>query len=82
MVAAVGTTVFCTAPAAGWVVIVDGESESVVGFVEVGGYLTDLVADEETGSVYVADGLGDRVVVIDAGTHAVKRGQVIRVLPA
>ena len=64
----VGTMVFCTAPAAGRVVAVDAVSESVVGFIDIGGYLTDLVADPGAGRIYVADALGDRIVVVDAKT--------------
>jgi hypothetical protein len=62
----VGTTVFATAPAAGRVISVDALSEKVTGCVEVGGYLSDLVADRARGRVYVADALGDRVVAVDA----------------
>ena len=62
----VGTTVFATAPAAGRVIAIDATTEKTLGFIEVGGYLTDLVADRDLGRIYVADALGDRVVGIDA----------------
>lgn len=57
--------VFFTAPAAGRVGFVDGQG-TLRGYLQVGGYLTDMVADEATGRLYVADALGNRVVVIDA----------------
>jgi len=67
----VGTTVFATAPAAGRVIAVDALTEKVTGCVEVGGYLSDLVADREKGRVYVADALGDRVIALDAAHMSV-----------
>jgi YVTN family beta-propeller protein len=70
----VGGKVFCTAPEAGNVLIVGAAEEKVVGSVAVGGYLTDLVADREAGKVYVADALGDRVVVINAERPSVVGG--------
>ena len=67
----VGTTVFATAPGAGRVIIVDALTEKLTGCVEVGGYLSDLVADREKGRVYVVDALGDRGVAIDAASMSV-----------
>ena len=66
----VGTTVFATAPAAGRVIALDAASERVLGAIDIGGYLSDIVADRGKGRVYVADALGDRVVVIDAERRA------------
>jgi len=67
----VGTTVFATAPAAGRVIAIDAVTEKVLGVIEVGGYLSDLVADRERGRVYVADALGDRLVAIQASSRTV-----------
>jgi len=64
--------VFFTAPRAGRVGIVDAETKTLLGHLDLGGYLTDLVADEAKARIYVADALGNRVVVIDAvGRRAV-----------
>lgn len=59
--------VFFTAPAAGRVGIVDPAAKVLRGYIQVGGYLADLVADESAGRLYVADALQNRVVAIDAG---------------
>jgi hypothetical protein len=67
----VGATVFATAPAAGRVITAEALTEKVTGYVEVGGYLSDLVADRAKGRVYVADALGDRVVALDAARMSV-----------
>ncbi len=69
----VGNKVFCMAPEAGNVVIVDAATEKVVRSVQVCGYLTDLVADREAEKVYVADALGDQVVVDAARSGIVAR---------
>jgi len=65
-VAECGGMIFFTAPMNGRVGVIDPAREKLVGSIEVGGYLTDLVADSSAKRVYVADALRHRVVVIDA----------------
>ncbi len=60
-------------PAAGLVVAFNATTETVIGVTEVGGYLSDLVADREHGQVYVADALGDRVVILGGKTRVILR---------
>jgi hypothetical protein len=74
--AAVGTEVFALAPAAGRVVVIDGASEKPVAAIEVGGYLTDMVADSDKGRVYLADAQGSRLVAIECASR-----QVLGALP-
>jgi DNA-binding beta-propeller fold protein YncE len=47
---------------------VDAASGQIVGSVKLGGYLTDLVADEKRQRLLVADAWDGRIVVIDAKT--------------
>ena len=68
---ALGGLVCFTAPYTGRVGVVDGASERLVRSVDVGGYLTDLVADAERGVVWVADALGARVVAVDPKSGAI-----------
>lgn len=62
---AIGARIYFTAPEVGRVGIVDGASRKLIGRIEVGGYLTDLVADAEAQRVYVTDALNDRIAIID-----------------
>jgi len=73
VVVSLGDRVYFTAPATGRIGIVDPASEKLVGSIDVGGYLTDMVADPERGRLYVADALGDRVAVTDPGASKVAR---------
>ncbi len=57
--------IFFTAPMNGRVGVVDARREKLVGSIEVGGYLTDIIDDPGGKAVYVADALGNRIVVID-----------------
>ena len=68
-VAASGNTVMFTAPAARRVGFMDAGSEATVGSLAVGGYFADCVADTAAGRFYVADALGDCIVVVDAATR-------------
>ncbi|MBM4048076.1 MAG: hypothetical protein FJ279_23490, partial [Planctomycetes bacterium] len=53
-----GDKLFFTAPTTGRVGVVDAKSEKLVGCVEVGGYVGDLVADGKSGKMFVADSAG------------------------
>ena len=68
--AAVSTLPGCvfTAPVNGKVGMFDLARGEVVGAVDVGGYLPDLVVDRAAGTVFVADARGGRVVVL-LGNH-------------
>jgi len=70
-VVAIGDRIYFTAPASGQIGIVDANSGQVVGSIQVGGYLTDLVADEKRGRLLVADAWNGRVVAIDAATNRI-----------
>lgn len=63
---AVGGRVFFIAPTAARVGVIDAATEKLERVIDVGGYVSDLVADPERGRVYVADSIGNRVVVVDA----------------
>jgi YVTN family beta-propeller protein len=67
--AAVGAEVFALAPAAGRVVVIDAVTEKPVAAIDVGGYLTDLVADPDQGRIYLADPQGSRLVAIDCASR-------------
>jgi YVTN family beta-propeller protein len=67
--AAVGAEVFALAPAAGRVVVIDAATEKPVAAIDVGGYLTDLVADPDQGRIYLADAQGSRLVAIDCASR-------------
>lgn len=66
LVVADGKRLFFTAPQAGRVGLADAETRRVLGFVPVGGYLTDLLIDTAARRVWVTDALGDRLVLLDA----------------
>ena len=66
-----GQLVAFTAPTAGRVGFVDATTGAVAGYVQVGGYLSDLVAEESGETIYVADASGGRVVVVDVPTRKV-----------
>lgn len=68
VVVAVGKRLFFTAPATGRLGIVALPLGTLVGHREVGGYLSDLLADEEQRRLYLADAEGNRVVMLDAET--------------
>jgi len=67
-VVALGNRFYFTAPASGQIGVVDAASGQIVGSVKLGGYLTDLVADEKRQRLLVADAWNGRIVVIDAKT--------------
>ena len=66
VLAACGRLVFFTAPATGRIGVLDAETGELTAPVEIGGYPADMVADEKTGRLYVADAARDRIVVVDA----------------
>jgi DNA-binding beta-propeller fold protein YncE len=68
-----GHYLFFTAPSSGRVGALRLADHTLAKTITVGGYLTDLVAVPSADLVYVADGLGNRVVVIDAKQLAVVR---------
>ncbi len=63
-VAALGNQFFFTAPASGQIGILDQQG-NLVGQIDLGGYLTDLLADPARKRLVVADAAGGRVVVVD-----------------
>ncbi len=67
-----GEIVAFTAPTAGRVGLLDARTERLLPPVELGGYLTDLVADRDAGVVYVADALGRRLVALNPATGEMK----------
>ncbi len=67
-VVALGNRFYFTAPASGQIGIVDTASGQIVGSVKLGGYLTDLVADEKRQRLLVADAWNGRIVAVDAKT--------------
>ena len=69
VVAECGGVIFFTAPVNGRVGLIDPAREKLVGSIDVGGYLTDIVADSSAKKVFVADGLRHRVVMIDVLKH-------------
>lgn len=68
VVVALGNRFYFTAPASGQVGIVDASNGQIVGSVKLGGYLTDLVADEKRQRLLVADAWNGRVIAVDAKT--------------
>jgi len=67
-VVALGNRFYFTAPASGQVGVVDASNGQTVGSIKIGGYLTDLIADEKRQRLLVADAWGGRIVVVDAKT--------------
>jgi len=65
-----GKRLFFTAPEAGRIGVLDLTTERLVQVIEIGGYPTDLLVDRRHHCVYVADGLGNRIVALDAETGA------------
>lgn len=70
-VVALDNRFYFTAPASGQIGIVDASSGRVVGRIKVGGYLTDLVADEKRQRLLVADAWYGRIVAINARTRTI-----------
>ncbi len=68
VVAALGNRFYFTAPASGQIGVVDASNGQIVGSVKLGGYLTDLVADEKRQRLLVADAWSGRVIALDAKT--------------
>lgn len=68
-----GKYLFFTSPDTGNVGVVSVSDDKLVETINVGGYLSDIVAVPRAGLVYVTDALGDRVVVIDANKLKVLR---------
>ncbi|OGV70249.1 MAG: hypothetical protein A3K19_22085 [Lentisphaerae bacterium RIFOXYB12_FULL_65_16] len=64
-------TLFFTAPDAGRVGVLDLDTERVIDMVELGGFLSDLALDAKSGRLFVADGAGERIIVLDARTRGV-----------
>jgi DNA-binding beta-propeller fold protein YncE len=65
-VVALGNRFYFTAPASGQVGVVDTSNGQIVGSIKIGGYLTDLIADEKRHRLLVADAWGGRIIAIDA----------------
>ncbi|MFQ6096572.1 MAG: sugar-binding protein, partial [Armatimonadota bacterium] len=72
-VVSVGKYVFFTSPSTGRIGVINSDNDSVDKTLTVGGYISDIVAATTPGLVYVADALGDRVVVIDARKREILR---------
>lgn len=66
VLAAFGRLVFFTAPATGRIGVLDAQADTLLDPIELAGYPADMVVDEQSGRLYVADAARDRVVVIDA----------------
>ncbi|HIE53033.1 MAG TPA: hypothetical protein EYP85_14880 [Armatimonadetes bacterium] len=71
-----GNLVFFTAPATGKVGVLDAATETLRGAIDLGGYLTDLVADRAAGKIYVANAPSNCIAVLDA-----KRQVVLTTIP-
>jgi YVTN family beta-propeller protein len=69
--AACGNTILFTAPAAGRVGFMDDWNETALGYLDLGGYITDCVADPEAGVFYVADAAAGRIWIVGASRHRV-----------
>jgi len=63
---------FFTAPECGRVGILDVGSEKIIGSVELGGYLTDLVVDAARAEVFLSDAARNRIVILDANDGKLK----------
>lgn len=61
---------FFTSPELGRVTAFDGETEKILQSVALGGYLADLVMDQEAQRLYVADAVGHRVLLLTPGNLA------------
>lgn len=70
-IAVLGGQIYFTAPASGQIGIVDAEKGQLVGTIKVGGYLTDLLADEKRQRLLVADAWNGRLIAIDPTSHRV-----------
>lgn len=70
-IAVLGGQIYFTAPASGQIGIVDAEKGQLVGSIKVGGYLTDLLADEKRQRLLVADAWNGRLIAIDPTFHRV-----------
>lgn len=70
-VVALGNRIYFTAPASGQIGIVDAKTGELIGSVQIGGYLTDIVADEKTQRLFVADAWNGRIVAVDAATNRI-----------
>jgi len=64
---------YFSAPTSGALGIVDAASEKVVGRVELGGYIADILADAEGKRIFAADAANDRVIVYDVGAGRVTK---------
>ena len=58
--------VFFTAPASGRLGVFDATTDFLLGAVDLGGYLADMVVDREMAKVYVADAQRNMVLVLNA----------------
>jgi hypothetical protein len=76
-----GKRLFFTAPEAGRIGVLDLTTERLVQVLEIGGYPTDLLVDRQHRCVYVADGLGNRIVALDAETGAKLREVGVSPMP-
>ncbi|MFA0750545.1 MAG: hypothetical protein SLRJCFUN_000948 [Candidatus Fervidibacter sp.] len=70
-VVAVGDRIYFTAPASGQIGILNAQTGELVGSLEVGGYLTDMVADPQGQRLFIADAWNGRVVVVDTATNRI-----------
>lgn len=71
--------IFFTSPATGKIGVVDAIEDVLVDEIYMGGYPVDVVADGSR--VYVADAMGNRVVVLDARERKVIKTVEVPVLP-
>jgi DNA-binding beta-propeller fold protein YncE len=62
----VGNRLFFTSPVTGKVGVVDVVKGTLEGAVDIGGYVSDILADAPRNRVFVADATNNRIVAIDA----------------
>ncbi len=70
-IVALSERIYFTAPASGQVGILDAKTGELTSSLKLGGYLTDIVADEEKRRLFVADAWNGRIVTIDAATNRI-----------
>ncbi|MFN4179801.1 MAG: YncE family protein, partial [Armatimonadota bacterium] len=70
-VVALGSRIYFTAPTSGQIGIMDAQSGEIIGNIQIGGYLTDIVADEKTQRLFTADAWNGRIVAVDTATNRI-----------
>ncbi|MDW8026449.1 MAG: hypothetical protein RMK18_11375 [Armatimonadota bacterium] len=76
-----GKHLFFTAPETGCIGVVDLAIERLLHTIEVGGYLTDLVVDPRQHRLFVADGMKNRIIVLDTRQSKIVNQVAVPELP-